>query len=207
MSEIHDTTVQPFAATGIAPSLALWGGAWTISTDGLNPGDYLLTAPGEMAEVVTIAQDYHGARSYTCTCTVERFDCPVSDSGDGCLHIGLVGLFLQVPVAVLAGDLGRAVRVLRGLIRKQVDAPTATRDALITRQADRAAVLQAWYIARRNARVAVIPRRITETQEAADAASTPAGWFLPKLQHASPALAAAVVEMWGGAPVVLAEVA
>lgn len=253
MCKDHSTTIQPLAATGLFPSLTLWGGAYTVQCRNQDVGDYLVCGRGE-AECVTVSQDYHGATFYGCTCNPATFDKP-SPAVDTCHHVGLVALFLTLRVAVLAGDLGRAVLRARRLLDKRIDQAVSLEE--VDRACERAGLLQFWYNERRAARVKLIPRRVTEAQEAAAAPPPPAGagldgeddlhdmaalfaphacacgamisaeasacfdcdpgqyesdrlfdvapaqqaWFTPRPPMLSPALAGAVAELWGGAPV------
>ena len=136
------------------PALTLHGGAWTVRSDSMAPGSFLVTAPEAAPEVVRVAQD--GARRlYRCSCAA-------ADEA-GCVHTGLVGLFLALRPEEIADTLGHVLRWTLAGREKGWDA------ARLAPMEARVALLQNYYQQRTAAQV---PSLATE---AASAASLPAG--------------------------------
>jgi hypothetical protein len=158
------------AQAGLGESLSLYGGRWTIQAQGLDCGDYLLTAPGETPEVVTVHQNIHRDTFYACTCSAETFYTPTTNPA-ACLHTGLVALFLDLRVEVLAGALGRQAKWLKAQMMKRTTGQgnPEREDKLATRAGD----LAYWLHQRRAATVRIIPRRLTQQQEQTEGASAP----------------------------------
>jgi hypothetical protein len=200
----NSDTIIPsaIAQAGLGESLSLYGGRWTIQAQGLDCGDYLLTAAGETPEVVTVSQNYRRETFYACTCNAgDSFYTPTTNPGV-CTHIGLVALFLDLRVEVLAGALGRQARWLKALIMKRT---TGQGDpAREDKMAARAGELQYWLNQRRGATVRIIPRRITQEQEQTEGASAPS---LAGRQPSAPALVSLISELWGSAPVLAGKAA
>lgn len=174
MCNSDSIATSAIAQAGLGESLSLYGGRWTIQCGGLGAGDYLITAPGVIPEVVTVSQNYHRVTFYACTCDYALFTTPRADVENCCTHIGLVSLFLAVPVETLAGSLGRQSRWLKAQMMKRTtgQGDPAREDKL----AERAGLLAFWLHQRRAATVRIIPRRVTQEQEgAAPAAPTLAG--------------------------------
>jgi hypothetical protein len=176
------------AQAGLAESLELYGGAWTVKT-GFDMGDYLVTAPG-VAEVVTVWQDADGARRWHCTCEFDLFDAGTSDTG-ACVHIGLCAIFLNLNLTALAGDLGRAVLRMRRLAANGAD------PALQAAAQARAGELSFWYHQRKAATVRRMPYRAAAPAQPTEGASAPS---LAGRVNLGAAFDAMVAELWGPAP-------
>lgn len=163
MCNCNSTTISPLAQ--LFPALELNGGAWTVHTVGQTPGDYLAMAPGEAAHVVMVSEDCTRRRVFACTCDATLFDQPTADVAAGCVHIGLVSLFLALVPQELAASLGSLVRrIIAGRARGWDAARLAALEARTT-------LLQSFYTQRTAAGVYRTLAAAPAQPEAAPAAS------------------------------------